>query len=57
MNEQVLAWWYYSLELVYLVYGEVEQILNQYNFYNHRVVARNDPLFEISGGQYYEQVL
>jgi hypothetical protein len=37
MDYTVSRWWYYSVQLVY---GEVEYIINQYNFYIHRVLSR-----------------
>ena len=42
----VMAWWYVSLPFIF---GEVEHMLNLYNFYNHQVMACNDPFLEISG--------
>jgi hypothetical protein len=30
-------WWYYSVQLVY---GEIEYILNQYNFYVHQGLSK-----------------
>jgi hypothetical protein len=33
MEYKVSRWWYYSVQSVY---GEIEYILNQYNFYIHQ---------------------
>ena len=42
----VMAWWYLSSPLIS---GTAEHMLNLFNLYNHRVMACNDPLFEIYG--------
>ena len=45
-NYTVMVWWYLFLPLIA---GAAEHMLDLYNFYNHQVMACNDPLIEIYG--------